>query len=751
MSLTSEINPARPDIQATGLPILTLDADGFVVSCNAAWTLWRGDETPFCPLADLITNESMLPAILSEARENDFWEGEFFLRLSPDKEPRPCLARIDLHLPQGWSTPRFVCVLHDISSRKFAEASVRSLASVASNLPLALAHINQGGAIVFRNRDYIKLRNRLQTPLFSSLRARRVHALAIGRGKPLTFNSAYPDGTIVRWRAWPGPHNERCFVIGEEITQNVRLLEEQDAQTRLLAESAASLPVLFYHSVSEDGEITSLRWLGRHVDTLLGLGSAETIPLEDFTAGVHPADLARCLASFKVKSRGFARWQETYRYRHPKNDGEWRWHQTEAVPVKHYRKTVHWSGWIRDITEEVEIKAQLDRADRMETLRTLSGGLAHEFNNILAIISGWAEITLARAPEGPITDGLTKIAVQIDRGRDLVRRMSGLTRASEEGERLFEGTQLLKDVHDLAGALLPCAIDLRLSLPDYSCTLFADPQKIEQALLNLITNARDALPDGGQISLSVFQRSGASNVDEGEHRRVVFEVRDNGTGVPPEIREKIFEVLFTTKNERGSGLGLAMVHRIAQESNGHVVCLPTPPGEGAVFQLILPAADGVCSIDPEKSITGDAIDDTAGNLPNRTKKYCHTLLLIEDNAELCNLEKCAFESRGWRVFEAASIGAARKAFAAHHREINVVLCDWDLPGGSTRELLDEFRARTPDIPILVITGLLTTERIRSFKESGARRWLAKPAPVSKIIETTEALLPGSPHPKESSS
>lgn len=719
-----------------GLPILYLNARGHILSANPAWAEWKGSDNGDMANIEAILEHDAWAFIRDEVPRKGFWEGEIFVQKADSTEPVPCLARFDLAPTEPSGEPAFVCVLHDITARKLAEASTRTLASVTAALPFPLAQLTRTGQVIYRNRAYIDLVRRLDVPPLSQTRARRFYILSSRRRELLTFTGHYSRGAVIRWRYWAGPQGDRCFVLGEEITEHVRLLEAQETQARLLSKSIASLPILFYNSVMENGEVTQLKWVGSHFETLLGLPEDDAAQLENFSINVHPVDLERCLKSIAQAGENQLLWREIYRYRHPKT-GEWRLHQTEAIPSNPTRSVVKWTGWIRDITEENEIKCQLDRAERMETLRTLSGGLAHEFNNILAIIAGWAEICMHQSPPPFIADGLAKIASQVGRGKDLVGRMSGLIRDDQEGAHLLDLKKFCLDLYELARALMPSAINLQLSLPTYRCLAVAEENQLQQAMLNLITNARDVLPDGGDIFLSLYCREKSDEEALPNQQEIVLEVRDTGPGVSEDLRERVFDLLFTTKGERGSGIGLAMVRRIAREFGGRAECLSGEPGRGAVFQVCLPSVE---TIEPSAlSQKDEDVDQIPPGHPPSANGQWNTrkILLIEDNEELCNLQKGAFEVYGWRTLNAESVKAAFSLFDREAPDLHAILCDWDLPGGSTMDLIRHFRERAPNIPVIMLTGLLTGKRIEQLRAQGVSHILKKPMSPYLVIEAVE--------------
>lgn len=247
-----------------------------------------------------------------------------------------------------------------------------------------------------------------------------------------------------------------------------------------------------------------------------------------------------------------------------------------------------------DITERKNLEAQLLRAQRLESIGRLAGGIAHDFNNLLTAIAGYAETALARLPAGhPATEDLQRVLDTVDRAAELVHHLLAFARRQPLQPQKLNLNELLHHTVPLLHRLLGKQVDLRLVTDPALKQVRADPTQIEQVLLNLAINARDAMSDGGILTIQtanvILDASAVQTMPDlspGEY--VMLSVTDTGTGIPPEHIEHIFEPFFTTKEETGTGLGLAVVYGVVKQSGGHIV-VDSEPGQGATFRIYLPS------------------------------------------------------------------------------------------------------------------------------------------------------------------
>jgi PAS domain S-box-containing protein len=271
------------------------------------------------------------------------------------------------------------------------------------------------------------------------------------------------------------------------------------------------------------------------------------------------------------------------RVRRLTKDGEERWIDIYAAPLHDRRgRTVGVAGQLVDVTERVALEAQLLRAQKMEAIGLLASGLAHDFNNTLTVAGGFAELIRAETTDDQVATDAAAIVEVVDKARELTRRLLAVARDTSRPSEPVDVCTVIVDLAPLLRQLLGGAVEVELDLPDRPMVACLDTAQLEQALINLAVNARDAMPEGGTITIGARATDGDS---------VEIFVRDTGTGIPAEVLSRVFEPFFTTKpSGKGSGLGLAMVSGFAARAGGEVK-VASEPGSGTTFAILLPAIE----------------------------------------------------------------------------------------------------------------------------------------------------------------
>ncbi|MBL8620375.1 MAG: PAS domain S-box protein [Myxococcales bacterium] len=432
-------------------------------------------------------------------------------------------------------------------------------------------------------------------------------------------------------------------------------------------------------------------------------------------------------------------------YRIRRRDGEVRWIHDRAVPIRDASGRVEQlAGVAADVTRRRALEEQLAQAQKMEAAGQLAGGIAHDFNNMLAVVQ--MEATMLREHAGDDTElraGLDEIIAATERAANLTRQL--LT---------FSRRQVARPVDlDLAGTLGAMVKLLRRVLGEHVAldtrfapglpAVHADPGMMEQLLMNLAINARDAMPDGGQLVVSLApvevdadRAAGTPGAQPGRH--VALTVADTGTGIAPEHLPRIFEPFFTTKEiGKGTGLGLATVFGIVAQHHGLIEVASTP-GAGTSFTVLLPALEAVAEAAPTEAA------------PRPAAGGHETLLLVEDDTAVRATTRAALEGRGYQVLEANSAAAALAIWAAVGPSIALVVTDLVMPGGVTgRQLGDILIAQRPDLRIVYTSGYSAEVLDQRVHLSPTHRFLAKPYTTDAIADCVRACLdapPGDPRP-----
>jgi PAS domain S-box-containing protein len=388
-------------------------------------------------------------------------------------------------------------------------------------------------------------------------------------------------------------------------------------------------------------------------------------------------------------------------------------------------------GISTDVTEKKIIEAQFLRAQRMESIGTLAGGIAHDLNNILTPILMSIDTLKTKTFDAQAIKMLDSIGVSAKRGADIVRQLLTFARGIQ-GERVeIKPAHLLQDLEMIIKDIFPKDIRLRLSIPEDTCKIVGDPTQMHQVLLNLCLNSRDAMPEGGDLDLGVencvFDERDAANFQAKPGRYVRFSVVDRGSGMPGEILDKIFEPFFTTKDiNKGTGLGLSTVSAIVK-SHGGVINVHSELGTGTIFHVYLPAM-----ATPSDMETGPLI---AVDLPRGKGE---TVLLVDDEAPILAVTSQILEAFGYKVLTASDGAKALDLYPRQQKEIAVVLTDMRMPMMDGAALIRALKALNPSIKIIAASGLDMNDPMAKLAGTGVTNFLAKPytpEPLLKILRS----------------
>ena len=374
------------------------------------------------------------------------------------------------------------------------------------------------------------------------------------------------------------------------------------------------------------------------------------------------------------------------------------------------------------------------RAQRMESIGTLAGGIAHDLNNILAPILMPIDILKLTATDAQAKNVLETIEISAKRGADIVRQVLSFARGME-GERVeVQPKHLLQDVESIIKDTFPKNILLRFSIPNDIWTILGDPTQVHQILLNLCVNARDAMPNGGSLTIEVEncvldEHYAAMNLQAKAGRYVNINVTDSGTGIPPNILEKIFEPFFTTKGiNKGTGLGLSTVMGIVK-SHGGLISVYSEPNKGTTFKVYLPAME--MSSEARKTQLEQA------GLPRGNGE---TVLLVDDEASIITITTQTLQAFGYRVLTATDGAEAVAAYAEHKIEIAVVLTDMAMPIMDGAAAIRALSKINPSIKIIAASGLHANADATKASGAGIKHFLTKPYTAGTLLKTLRTIL-----------
>ena len=376
---------------------------------------------------------------------------------------------------------------------------------------------------------------------------------------------------------------------------------------------------------------------------------------------------------------------------------------------------------VRDVTARRALEEQLQQAQKMEAIGRLAGGVAHDFNNLLTVINGYAEGLLADLPAGAAREDVAVIRDAGNRAAALTAQLLAFSRRTIIAPRPINLTamvaRLARMFERVLGERVTLVTDLAAGLP----TVMADGGQLEQVLLNLVVNAKDAMSAGGTLTIATSERASTLL-----GRQVCLVVEDTGEGMPEDVRARVFEPFFTTKPQgQGSGLGLATVYGIVRQAGGYVQ-VESRVGHGSRFTVSLPASDAV-----EVAVTRAGATQVDG---------AEVVLVVEDEESVRRLIVRGLEQHGYRVLAAADGAAALKLEAAHATPIDLLITDVLMPGMTGRELADAVKQRRPTIQVLFISGYTDDEVLRHGVVIGKDAFFHKPfTPLGLLTKVRDVL------------
>ena len=385
-----------------------------------------------------------------------------------------------------------------------------------------------------------------------------------------------------------------------------------------------------------------------------------------------------------------------------------------------------------DVTEARYTEQQLRQAQKMEALGTLTGGVAHDFNNILAAIIGFTELVADHVPkESREARHLKRVMESSLRGRDLVRQMLTFSRKAEQEKKPLSLSSIVKETAKLIRATTPTTISIRVNVLDESGPILADPTQIQQVIMNLCTNAAHAMREkGGTLDILLSNHSvspsngNPDGIKPGLYTRLT--VRDNGAGMSPDIMDKIFDPFFTTKKVgEGTGLGLSVVHGIVKQSNGHIT-VKSELGKGSAFTVYFPQITGELE-------TGEVSDD-------ETPTGSEHILFIDDEETLVEMGEDILAELGYDVTSRMSSTEALALFKLDPSRFDLVITDQTMPEMTGIELAKEILALRADMPIIMCTGFSYVVDANKAEAAGIKAFAMKPLTKREIAKTIRKVL-----------
>jgi len=384
-----------------------------------------------------------------------------------------------------------------------------------------------------------------------------------------------------------------------------------------------------------------------------------------------------------------------------------------------------------DVTDKKRVEAALLRSQRLESLGTLAGGIAHDLNNILSPLSVSTFLLRPQVTEERGQKTLDTMDEVIERGSLLVRQVLSFARGAEGARVPLDPRKVVDEVVDILKETFPRSIRIRSSVKDLSATVLADPTQLHQVIMNLCVNARDAMPDGGELEIT----AGLAELDEhytqlteGRGKFMVVAVRDTGTGIDPQVIDKIFDPFFTTKEQgKGTGLGLSTSLGIVR-SHGGFISVYSEPGNGTLFNVYLPLMEA-----EDASTTHDA---PSAPPPGNGE----LIMLVDDEEPIRRTTRGMLEASNYRVITASDGLEACSLYRERSRDISLVLTDMMMPVMDGAAMIRELKSCDPKLPIIATSGLAEAGREEQARSVGALKFMSKPYTASSLLWAVHELL-----------
>ncbi|MCU0791859.1 MAG: response regulator [Opitutaceae bacterium] len=675
---------------------------------------------------------------------------------TPAEPPFDQLAQLAAHI---CGTPTALITLID-AERQWFKSCIGFDATETPREDSVCARIMHTGTLT-------ELRDLAADPRFASLRlVREAPRLRFYAGVPLVTPSGQPLGTLCvidyRPRELDELQREALRVLAAQVMAQLELRrnlrDKSRAESALLGilEDERAAQSALRKSEHEQRELARRLAMAQHVAkvgswetdlaTLNVTWSEETHRIFEtdpavfrpthaaFLQIVHPEDRPRVdQALTRSLENGEGPHMVEHRLRFP--DGrvkfiEERWQIIQGPDGKPREAT----GTCQDVTERKKLEDQFLRAQRMESIGTLAGGIAHDLNNLLSPIVMGIDLVRQFSPDPRAERVLDNMERSAKRGADLVRQVLSFARGVDGARVSVSIDALTSEIAEIARNTFPKNIEFtRLIAPGLS-PVVGDPTQLNQVLLNLCVNARDAMPSGGKLLLAARNceidaqfASMSPGAIVGHH--VMIEVRDNGTGMPKEISDRIFEPFFTTKAPgSGTGLGLSTVLGIVR-SHGGFIHVYSEPGKGSTFKVYLPVAANAPASHPE--------EPAAPALPRGKGEW---VLVVDDEASVLGVTKQTLEIFGYHVLTAEDGAQAIAVFARQPEKIRLIITDMMMPVMDGLALIAAIRRLNPTLPIIAASGLASNHGVAQASAAGVHHFLTKPFTTDTLLQVARKAL-----------
>ncbi len=466
---------------------------------------------------------------------------------------------------------------------------------------------------------------------------------------------------------------------------------------------------------------------------MLGL-SEEEFDSRDFLTFLHPEDKELAIKRIQERLVHNTPSRIPIQMRILTKSGDIRWIETNSVIMQWEGKPAV-QAYINDITERKQLEEELRQAHKMEAIGNLAGGIAHEFNNVLGIIVGNAELAMDDVPDwNPAKESLKEIRNASFRAKNVVRQTLSFARKTMTALKLLEINTIVKESLKLMRASIPTMVDIQTKISPEPKMIMGDPTEIHQIVINLCTNAAHAMKaSGGTLEVGITElaldkKTASRYEDLSAGDFVKLTVRDGGEGISPDILDKVFEPYFTTKKfGAGSGMGLAVVYGIVKKCKG-VIKIESTVGEGTVVEVLFPKVEEEVPVKEAEQ----------AKLPTGNER----VLLVDDDPSIVNMIRQMLERLGYAVSSMTESTQALEQFNSTPDDFDLVITDMAMPKMSGDALASELIKVRKDIPILLCTGHSDTVDEKRAKQIGIKGFAMKPLDMGKLARAVRAVLDG---------
>ena len=634
----------------------------------------------------------------------------------------------------------------DVTARREAEQEASRLAEQLSNtlesITDAVFTLDRHWRFTFLNREAERQLSRQRESLIGrviwaefpesagttfEIEARR----AVEQQKTVEFEEFFPPR-----RAW---FSVRAYPSGQggltAYFQNVTRQREAREEARTSEERFRLLARATNDAIWDWDITTNVLWWNEGFETLFGYRREEIEPTtRSWTGRVHPDERKSVIASLeRAISEGADAWTAEYRFR--RSDG------TYAVVLDRghiirdaFGVPVRMIGGMTDVTERRKLEAQFLRAQRLESIGTLAGGIAHDLNNVLTPIVMSVSLLMEDERDPGRLEMLRSIEASAQRGAAMVRQVLAFARGVAGRAAPVNPANLIRDVQQIIRDTFPKDIDLSVEAAPDLWTVQADATQLHQVLMNLCLNARDAMPGGGQLTLSarnvVLDDPGGVAGECGPGPCVLLTVRDTGTGMPREVQDRAFEPFYTTKEVgKGTGLGLSTALSIVK-SHGGCLDVQSEPGKGTRVSVYLPVQDtgGAAAPEPAEPRRGASGGDD------------ELILVVDDEEGIRNSTRRMLERFGYRVMLASNGAEAVALYVQHQADVAVVITDMAMPVMDGPATIFALKAIEPDVKIIASSGYTMNDGVSAALSTGVRHFISKPYTAGAMLAALEDLL-----------